>query len=103
MAIVSTIITSISITLALVFCYKYTKAEKELEIVDEYAHLLWGILCDYDGYYDPETKQGSLEGLASLVDESIETCNRIRDRNTTTEIYIGGNGKKYNILHEELK
>lgn len=76
--------------------------ERELKIVDEYASLLWDILCDYDGYYDPETKQGSLGGLASLVDEAMNICDKIRDRDTTSVMYEDVDGKKFNILHEEI-
>ena len=77
--------------------------QKELEIVDKYAQNLWQILSDYDGYYDEETKQGSLEGLAGLVDEAMDTCKKIIRRDTKSVIYTGGNNKKYNILMEEIK
>lgn len=77
--------------------------QKDLTIVDEYASLLGDILCDYDGYYDPETKKGSLEGLASLVDEAMDYCDKIRNRDTTSIMYEDCNDNKYNILHEKIK
>lgn len=83
--------------------YRIEKQQKELEIVDKYAQNLWQILSDYDGYYDEETKQGSLEGLAGLVDESMDTCKKIIRRDTKSVIYTGGNDKKYNILMEEVE
>lgn len=83
--------------------YRIERQQKELEIVDKYVQNLWEILLDYDGYYDEETKQGSLEGLAGLVDEAMDTCKKIIRRDTKSVIYIGGNDKKYNILMEKVE
>ena len=66
--------------------------------MEEYARLLYDILLDYDGYYDPETKQGSLEGLVSLVDEAIEFCKLILTKDDKKKIY--GN---YNIIWEKIE
>lgn len=77
--------------------------QRDLIIVDEYASLLWDILCDYDGYYDPETKKGSLEGLAGLVDEAMEYCNKIRNRDVKSIMYEDCNDNKYNILGEKIE
>lgn len=81
---------------------EYQKAKTELKIVDEYAKLLWQILCDYDGMYDAETKKGSLEGLVGLIDETIEFCDKILKRDTKSVMFFGRNGKKYNILYDEI-
>lgn len=81
---------------------EYQKAKTELKIVDAYTQLLWDILFGYDGMYDAETKKGSLEGLAGLIDETMEFCDKILKRDTKSIIFFGGNGKKYNILHDEI-
>lgn len=73
------------------------KLKRENKIMEEYARLLYDILLDYDGYYDPETKKGSLEGLVSLVDEAIEFCKLILTKDDKKKIY--GN---YNIIWEDL-
>lgn len=73
---------------------------RHIKIADEYANLLWGILCDYDGYYDSKTKQGSLEGLASLVDTAMDICDKIRDKDDRSIIFKGNDN--YNILYETI-
>ena len=52
------------------------KISEKLKIKDEYLKLIIGLAGDYDGFYNPETKQGSAEDLAGLIDELVyyATC-----------------------------
>lgn len=79
-----------------------------LTIKDKYCGLLYEMLCDYDGYYDEDTKSGDVVGLASLIDETLLTLDRIRDCDDISIIYEGYNSinnkhKAYNILMEEIQ
>lgn len=51
------------------------KESKEIvekaKIKDEYLKLIVGLAGDYDGFYNPETKQGNAEDLAGLIDELV--------------------------------
>lgn len=40
------------------------------------AHI---VLYDYDGFYNPETKQGNIEQLASLVDDAMKILSGAED------------------------
>jgi len=45
------------------------------------------LLCDWDGYYDPETKRGNVEELAKLIEEAFRALQgrSWRDPNPTEE------------------
>lgn len=49
---------------------------EKLRVKDEYLKLIIGLAGDYDGLYNPETKQGNVEDLAGLIDELVyyATC-----------------------------
>ena len=81
---------------------KIKDLERKLKIKDEYMELIRDILYDYDGYYDEETKKGSIEGLASLVDLTIEYLGYSLKANDKKEMYQNAKGEKLNILFEEL-
>ena len=40
------------------------------------AHI---VLYDYDGFYNPDTKQGNIEQLASLIDDAISILSGAED------------------------
>ena len=40
------------------------KLNKRIEYALDFA-------CDYDGYYNPETKKGNAEGLAMTIDDMV--------------------------------
>lgn len=77
------------------------KLKRKIKIKDKYMSLIWNILIDYDGYYDKETKQGSAEGLASLIDETMKYLELAIENNTNEIVYFNSEGV-YNILHERL-
>lgn len=81
----------------------YKELEKNLKISDKYLKLLYSILIDYDGYYDKETKKGSVEGLAGLVDQTLDYIQKALDRDDKSVIYIDGDNEKYNIFLDKIK
>lgn len=43
----------------------------ELDKLNERIEYALAIAYDYDGYYNPETKQGNAEGLAMTIDDMV--------------------------------
>ena len=43
----------------------------ELEKLNERIEYALDFAADYDGYYNPETKRGSVGGLASTIDDMV--------------------------------
>lgn len=76
--------------------------ERKLKISDAYNERMCVVLSDYDGEYDPETKTGSLEGLAELIDYTMELLLKQIAKDDTSPIFYDSQDKKYNILHEEV-
>ena len=75
--------------------------ERKLAISDAYNEHMCVVLTDYDGEYDPETKTGSLEGLAELIDYTMELLLKQIAKDDTSPIYFNMLGD-YNILNEEV-
>ena len=71
------------------------RLNKQVQIMERYLELIYDLGYDYDGF-------NKEEDLKSLIDELCRFASLGRACNTTEPIY-GNNGKKYNILHEELK
>ncbi len=44
--------------------------EIKLEILEERIYNASMLLADWDGYYNPKTKQGNTEELAKLIEEA---------------------------------
>lgn len=66
-----------------------------IEIMERYFELIIDLSFDYDGLNE-------VKSLKVLIDELKNYASLGRAYNTTEPIYEN-NGKKYNILHEELK
>ena len=66
-----------------------------IKISEKYFELITDLGYDHDGL-------NSVESLKSLIDELVKYAKLGRAYNTTKVIYEN-NGKKYNILHEEVK
>lgn len=75
--------------------------ERKLKISDAYNEYMCLVLSDYDGEYDPETKEGSLEGLAELIDYTMELLLKQAAKDDTSPVYFNVLGD-YNILNEEV-
>ncbi len=65
---------------------RISELETELETVRKEGKTLgrrvssaYIVLYDYDGYYNPETKRGNLEGLASVVSEALRILSGSED------------------------
>ena len=43
----------------------------ELDKLNERIEYALDFAVDYDGYYNPETKQGNVEGLALTIDDMV--------------------------------
>lgn len=71
-------------------------AKRQLRIKDEYLKLILDIACDYDGL-------NTVDSLKGLIDDLMDYARGALTNNTTDEIYTSANGKKFNILHEEIK
>jgi hypothetical protein len=71
------------------------KLNKQVQIMERYLELIYDLGYDYDGF-------NKEEDLKSLIDELCRFASLGRACNTTEYIY-GSDGKRYNILHEELK
>ena len=65
----------------LVYNENYFKLQKENEELkskignkDKYFDLITGLGYDYDGYYNRETSNGNIKGLADLIDELVQAA-----------------------------
>ena len=65
----------------LVYNENYFKLQKENEELkskignkDKYFELITGLGYDYDGYYNRETSNGNIKGLADLIDELVQAA-----------------------------
>lgn len=72
------------------------KQEELIIIMEKYFERIVSIGYDYDGYNDSDN-------LKKIIDELVWLARLGRVSNTTEVMYEDGNGKKYNILHEEIK
>jgi len=61
---------------------------EKLRIKDEYLRLIVGLARDYNGLYNPETKQGNAKDLAGLIDDLVHyaTC-ALKNDPTELEIF----------------
>lgn len=48
--------------------------KSKLENKDKYFELITGLGYDYDGYYNRETNNGNIKGLADLIDELVQAA-----------------------------
>ena len=64
------------------------------EIMERYFEIIIDLAFDYDGC-------NTVKGLKDLIDELVRFAKLGRACNITEPIYEN-NGKKYNIIHEEL-
>lgn len=73
------------------------KAElkRQIEIKNEYAKLIIDLGFDYDGL-------SNADDLKKMIDELVNYAKDILSNNDRKIIYVDGNNKKYNILHEEI-
>lgn len=74
---------------------KVDRLNNIIKIMENYLELIYDLGYDHDGL---ETT----EDLMNLMDELVRYASLGRAYNITEPIYEN-NGKKYNILHEELK
>ena len=68
---------------------------KKIKVKDEYLNLICDIVYDYDGC-------NTIDSLKELIDEIVEYANKAINCRIDTVEFLGGNGKQYNILHEEI-
>ena len=71
------------------------KLNEQLKIMEKYLELIYDLGYDYDGL-------NKVESLKSLIDEMCKYASLGRAYNITEPIYVN-DGKKYNIIMEELK
>ena len=71
------------------------RLNKITKIMEKYFELIIDLGFDYDGLNDEDS-------LKKLIDELCRFAKLGRAYNTTETIYVN-DGKKYNIIHEELK
>lgn len=69
---------------------------KSIQIKEEYLRLIADIGYDYDGCSEAES-------LKVLIDELVDLARRGLKEDTKSVVYIGGKGKKLNILREEIE
>ena len=74
---------------------KNKELEKQLKIMEKYLELIYDLGYDYDGLNE-------VESLKKLIDELCKYASLGRVCNTTKPIYVN-DGKKYNIIMEEIK
>ena len=91
--------TIIGVLLFIVFLILKFKDQVEMqmsndEIMERYFEIIIDLALDYDGFK-------TVKGLKDLIDELVRFAKLGRDCNITEPIYEN-NGKKYNIIHEEL-
>lgn len=48
--------------------------KSEIGNKDKYFELITGLGYDYDGYYNRETSNGNIKGLADLIDELVQAA-----------------------------
>ena len=48
--------------------------KSKIENKDKYFELIIGLGYDYDGYYNRETSNGNIKGLADLMDELVQAA-----------------------------
>lgn len=70
--------------------------DRWIEIKDRWCQNIISIGCDYDGC-------NKVSSLKSLIDELVDYSKKAIKCDDTTPVYISENGKKENILFEELK
>ncbi len=76
--------------------YNYIeKIERQNEIKDAYLDIIYYIGVDYDGC-------NTIKSLKELIDEFMKWAKFAMENNDTECMFIGANGKEFNILHEEL-
>jgi len=56
-------------------------AQKRIKMLGRRVSSAYIVLYDYDGYYNPETKRGDLEGLASVVSDALRILSGSEDAN----------------------
>lgn len=69
--------------------------QRLIKIKNNYAQLIVDLGFDYDGL-------NNKNDLKKLIDELVNYAKDIINNNDKKAIYIDGNNKKYNILHEEI-
>lgn len=69
--------------------------KREKEIMQKYLEFIIDLGYDYDGYND-------IDNLKLLIDELCAYAKSAKDLDDKQSIYIDGQNKKYNILHEEV-
>lgn len=74
---------------------KIKELERKLAIKDRYLQLMWEFALDYDGF-------NTVKSLKGLIDEMVIMMQDAMDCNDTKVVYERMNGKKLNILCEEL-
>lgn len=80
----------------------YKELERNLRISDSYLKLLLDVNADYDGYFDEKTRQGSVIGLAGLIDENIDYIKKALYKDDKSAIYEDINSRKFNVLFEKI-
>lgn len=73
-----------------------TELKKQIEIMEKYLELIIDLGFDFDGC-------NTVESLKGLVEELVHLASLARACNLTETMYCDGDGKKYNILHEEIE
>lgn len=76
---------------------KIEQLERQIRIKDKWCQLIIDIGFDYDGC-------NKVESLKKIIDELVEYSRRAIKNDDKTVAYVGGgDGKKLNILSEEIK
>lgn len=76
---------------------KIEQLQRQIRIKDKWCQLIIDIGFDYDGC-------NKVESLKKLINELVEYSYRAIKNDDTTVAYVGGgDGKKLNILSEEIK
>ena len=69
--------------------------DRQIKIKNNYCQAIINIGCDYDGY-------NTVESLKKIIDELVSLAQRGIKNDDKSSFYIG-DGKKYNILMEEIE
>jgi len=77
-------------------CIAIDTVLRAIKIKDEYLKFINDLLIDYDGCVTTET-------LKELIDEEREYIHKALNNDDKSVIAVNGKGKKFNILHEEVK